>query len=66
MARSGIDERTFLENLWPAAERAAQAYPLLRDMYAATRGMDPADDRQDNFAYGLERVLEGLATRLPG
>jgi len=64
VARSGTDERTLLENLWPAAERAAQAYPLLRDMYAATRGMDPADDRRDGFTYGLERVLDGLATRL--
>jgi AcrR family transcriptional regulator len=66
VARSGIDERALLENLWPAAEQAAHAYPLLRDMYAATRGMDPADDRRDSFTYGLDRVLDGLATRLHG
>jgi AcrR family transcriptional regulator len=66
VARSGIDEQALLENLWPAAEQAAQAYPLLRDMYAATRGMDPADDRRDSFTYGLDRVLDGLATRLHG
>jgi AcrR family transcriptional regulator len=64
VARSGIDEKTLIESLWPAAERAAQAYPLLREMYAINRGMAPADDRRDSFAYGLERVLDGLATRL--
>jgi AcrR family transcriptional regulator len=66
VARSGTDEQTLIENLWPSAERAAQAYPLLREMYAANRGMAPADDRRDSFAYGLERVLDGLATRLHG
>jgi hypothetical protein len=64
VARSGTDEATLLQNLWPAAEQAAQAYPLLRDMYAAARGMDPAEDRHDSFDYGLERVLDGIAARL--
>lgn len=64
VARSKLDERAWLEQLWPAAERAAQPYPLLREMYAATRDLDPTSDREDGFAYGLARVLDGLATRL--
>ncbi len=64
VARSGTDEHALLVQLWPAAEQAAQAYPLLRDMYAATRGMDPEVDRTDSFDYGLGCVLDGIAARL--
>jgi AcrR family transcriptional regulator len=65
LARSGQDEQTLVERLWPAAEEAAQDYPLLREGYAEQRGADPRTAREEGFQYGLERVLDGLATRLP-
>ncbi|MET9919794.1 hypothetical protein ABZZ04_22280 [Streptomyces sp. NPDC006435] len=27
-------------------------------------GTDPEREREDRFAYGLDRILDGLATRL--
>ncbi|MFE9096506.1 TetR/AcrR family transcriptional regulator [Streptomyces sp. NPDC007264] len=64
LARSGQDEQEWVERLWPAAERAAQAYPRLREGYAEQRGKDPRAAREEGFQYGLERVLDGLETRL--
>ncbi|MFE9406414.1 TetR/AcrR family transcriptional regulator C-terminal domain-containing protein [Streptomyces sp. NPDC006530] len=64
LARSGQSEREWVERLWPAAERAAQAYPRLRKGYADQRGKDPSATRDENFVYGLERILDGLEVRL--
>ncbi|MFI0819179.1 TetR/AcrR family transcriptional regulator [Streptomyces sp. NPDC021098] len=64
LARSGQDEREWMERLWPAAEQAAEAYPRLREGYAEQRGKDPQAAREETFRYGLERVLDGLETRL--
>ncbi|NGO13055.1 TetR/AcrR family transcriptional regulator [Streptomyces sp. HC44] len=65
LARSGQTEQDWVDRLWPAAEAAAQPYPHLREGYAEARGKDPRESRDTNFTYGLDRVLDGLATRLP-
>jgi AcrR family transcriptional regulator len=62
--RHGKEERAWLTELWPAAEAAARPYPLLRELYAADRVVDPADERRESFDYGLDRVLDGFAARL--
>ncbi|WP_331721460.1 TetR/AcrR family transcriptional regulator [Streptomyces sp. NBC_00212] len=64
IARSGKDEQEWLESLMPAAEQAAQDYPRLREGQAAHRDKNPQEIREDNFAYALERVLDGLEVRL--
>ncbi|PNE41455.1 TetR/AcrR family transcriptional regulator [Streptomyces noursei] len=64
LARSGNDEREWMERLWPAAEEAAQDHPQLREQYASLRGKDPREMRDDKFAYGLQTVLDGLAGRI--
>ncbi|MGG2464201.1 hypothetical protein ACO0M4_31260 [Streptomyces sp. RGM 3693] len=64
LARSGKDEQDWMEHLWPAAEEAAQDHPQLREQYASLRGKDPREMRDDKFAYGLQRVLDGLAGRI--
>jgi hypothetical protein len=64
LARSQWTERDWVERLWPSAEKAAQAYPRLRERYAAQRGRDPEKMREEAFGYGLERILDGLETRL--
>ncbi|MFG2379694.1 TetR/AcrR family transcriptional regulator [Streptomyces avermitilis] len=64
LARSGRSEQEWVDELWPAAEQAAQAYPRLREGYAEQRGKDPRKSREEGFQYGLDRVLDGLETRL--
>lgn len=62
--RGGQNEREWVQRLWPAAEEAARAYPRLRQRYATYRGRNPRKTREENFAYGLDRLLDGLQTRL--
>ncbi|MGW8724716.1 TetR/AcrR family transcriptional regulator [Streptomyces sp. NPDC055808] len=64
LARSGQSEQEWVARLWPAAEQAAKAYPRLRKGYADQRGKDPRTTRDENFAYGLDRILDGLEVRL--
>ncbi|KOU40416.1 TetR/AcrR family transcriptional regulator [Streptomyces sp. WM6378] len=64
IARSGKDEQEWLDSLRPAAEQAAQDYPRLREGQAAQRGRNPEQIREANFAYALDRVLDGLEARL--
>ncbi|MCG5215611.1 TetR/AcrR family transcriptional regulator [Streptosporangium sp. KLBMP 9127] len=64
LARSGQSEQDLLESLRPAAEQAVQDHPLLRDGYAAQQGREPEQLREETFVYGVERVLDGLETRL--
>jgi AcrR family transcriptional regulator len=64
VARSGQTQQEWVERLWPAAERAVADYPRLRARYAAQRDSDPAKDNETSFEYGLQRVLDGLQSRL--
>lgn len=66
LARSGQDEKTWIESLRPAAEQAVEDHPRLREGYAAQSGQDPREIRENNFEYGLQLILDGLATRLIG
>ena len=66
IARSGMDERDWVASLLPAVEEAAQDLPRLRKGTTAQRGKDPRQVREDRFAYGLDRVLDGLQNRIPG
>jgi tetracycline repressor-like protein len=65
-ARSGRTEQEWVERVWPAAEAAAQKHPRLQRLYAAQQGDDPSAYREGAFAYGLDRLLDGLATRTAG
>lgn len=64
LARSGQNEQDYVDSLWPTAEQAAESYPHLREGYAGQRGKDPHAARDTNFQYGLDRVLDGLETRI--
>ncbi|WKX70544.1 TetR/AcrR family transcriptional regulator C-terminal domain-containing protein [Streptomyces sp. XD-27] len=66
LARSGQDEQEWTETLRSAAEEAVRDHPRLRKVYAAQRGTRTERTREGRFAYGLERVLDGLETRLGG
>ncbi|MDR8411325.1 TetR/AcrR family transcriptional regulator [Nonomuraea sp. 3-1Str] len=64
LARSGQNEQDWLESLRPTTEQALQDYPLLRDGRAAEQIEDPEQIRAESFVYGVERILDGLETRL--
>ncbi|MBB4932322.1 AcrR family transcriptional regulator [Lipingzhangella halophila] len=63
-ARSGRNEQDWLESLRPATEQAVRDHPRLRARYAEQHGEDPARTREENFDYGLARLLDGIRTRL--
>jgi AcrR family transcriptional regulator len=65
VARSGLTEAAFVARLMPAAQQAAAGHEHLADTYADAAPADPAQIRDDKFAYGLDVVLDGLAMRLP-
>ncbi|WP_204116874.1 hypothetical protein [Streptomyces sp. CS147] len=49
----------------PAFDEAARTHPPpLREASSARQDAHPRQIRDDDFAYGLERVLDGLAARL--
>jgi AcrR family transcriptional regulator len=67
LARSGKTEQEWADQVLPAAQRAAQAYPKLRELYAMSAdGSDPQLIREGSFEYGLERVLDGVALVVDG
>ncbi|MFD0354016.1 TetR/AcrR family transcriptional regulator [Streptomyces sp. NPDC127110] len=64
LARSGKTEKEWLESLLPAAEAALEDHPVVKDHAYSRHVQDPARLRDENFDYGLQRVLDGLAVRL--
>jgi AcrR family transcriptional regulator len=64
LARSGQSEEEWARALQPAAEQAAQPYPRLHEQVSTYQNQDPRQAREDSFSYGLERVLDGLASRI--
>ncbi|MBB4894239.1 AcrR family transcriptional regulator [Streptomyces olivoverticillatus] len=64
LARLGRSEEEWLASLLPTAEEAARDHPQLREQYASLRDKNPRETREEKFDYGLQRVLDGLETRL--
>jgi AcrR family transcriptional regulator len=62
--RSGMDHDAWRAAVWPAAVKAAEPYPHIRALYAAHDATDLTVDAEDNFSYGLNRILDGLESRL--
>ncbi|WP_101790741.1 TetR/AcrR family transcriptional regulator [Nonomuraea indica] len=68
LAQSGQDEGELLRALMPAAEQAVRDHPHLRAFYAAVPRQEAQSDlarrRDEDFDYGLQRLLDGLRHRL--
>ncbi|WP_037303546.1 TetR/AcrR family transcriptional regulator [Amycolatopsis orientalis] len=65
VAKSGRSEREWAEHLRPAVEEAAREYPHQRDRLVRDDvETDPERLRDEKFRYGLDRMLDGLETRL--
>ncbi|GAA3095271.1 AcrR family transcriptional regulator [Kribbella aluminosa] len=64
LKRTGKDMAAWQAEVWPAAVQAAAPYPNMRALYAAHSGGDLEAGGEDNFSYGLDRTLDGIAARL--
>ncbi|HEY1177814.1 MAG TPA: TetR/AcrR family transcriptional regulator [Phytomonospora sp.] len=64
VARSGKTEAEWVAELLPRAIEAAADRADLAEPLMASSGVDPAVVRDENFAYGLELVLDGCEARL--
>jgi hypothetical protein len=58
--RSGHSEQEWLATLQPAVAAAAQTYPRLREVSMQYLASNAEQDREDEFGWGLQRVLDGL------
>ena len=45
--------------------RTARDYPRIREQFSSYAGQVPGGSRDENFRYGLDRVLDGIAAALP-
>lgn len=64
IARSGKTEQGCVAGLRLAFDEASQEHPRLCEGSSARQDMHPQQIRDHDFAYGLARVLDGLAARL--
>jgi AcrR family transcriptional regulator len=66
--RSGLDQEAWMQAQTPYIESliASGQYPLLTRVVLDARAPHDPDRLQRSFDLGLERVLDGLATMLPG
>lgn len=63
LKRAATFERKIGQQLQEAIWDSTGEYPLVREGIEAMRDRDPAELRDENFEYGLQRVLDGLAAR---
>ncbi|WP_270070825.1 TetR/AcrR family transcriptional regulator [Streptomonospora mangrovi] len=63
--RGGMDEKAAADRLWAVTQEAMRDHPRLLAVYAGQRGTDSGRVVDAYFDYGLDRLLDGLAARLP-
>ncbi|WP_330179158.1 TetR/AcrR family transcriptional regulator [Nocardia sp. NBC_01503] len=66
VARSGQDEQSCAASMLPVLERIAREHPRIGESIAARGKSSVVEARDAKFRFGLERILDGLETRLPG
>lgn len=64
IVRSGKTEQEWVAGLRSALDEASREHPRVREGSSARQDVPPQQIRDDDFAYGLARVLDGLAARL--
>jgi hypothetical protein len=66
--RSGLDQEQWMRTQTPYVESliASGDYPLLTRVVLDARAPHDPDRLKHGFDVGLKRVLDGLATMLPG
>ncbi|MBB5957944.1 AcrR family transcriptional regulator [Saccharothrix tamanrassetensis] len=63
LARSGQTEQDWYRRFGPSLGQAMEPFPHLRAHFGANADQEPTRRREENFAYGLARVLDGLSPR---
>lgn len=63
LKRASKVERILGQQLHEAIWAQTGEYPLVREGIDAMRDQDPTKLRDENFEYGLQRVLDGLSAR---
>ncbi|GAA0358683.1 TetR/AcrR family transcriptional regulator [Actinoallomurus spadix] len=61
LARSGQSEDEWAERLKPAFEDLHRTHPRLSALFTAQADEDPGRRREEEFAYGLNRILDGVS-----
>jgi hypothetical protein len=64
LERHGQDRLEWADDALRAAEQATEGHPHLREVMTTYEGIDPQKSLDDDFDYGLDRVLDGLQGRL--
>ena len=64
LARHGQTQQEWIDAAMHIAEEATEDYRRLRTVVAGYKGKDPQQAMDEDFDYGLERVLDGLQARL--
>jgi AcrR family transcriptional regulator len=64
LARHGQSQLEWADENLRAAEQATEGHPRLREVVTGYEGVDPQQSLDDDFDYGLARVLDGLQGRL--
>ncbi|NNH73301.1 TetR/AcrR family transcriptional regulator [Nocardia uniformis] len=63
VARSGLSEQEWLDQVMATSVEAAKPYPRLHKRYVAAQGMSSARNRQDCVDLELGLILDGLEAR---
>ena len=64
LARRGQSDKDWIDESQRMAEQATEDHPHLRELVAQYQNMDVQRSMDEDFDYGLERVLDGLQARL--
>jgi AcrR family transcriptional regulator len=64
IARRGLTPQEWADQLVGDAEQATEGHERLQAVVASYQGEDPEQAVDDDFAYGLDRFLDGLQSRL--
>ncbi|AHH15136.1 putative transcriptional regulator, TetR family [Nocardia nova SH22a] len=63
IARSGLDEQRWFEQMMAAAELASRPYPRVYRRYTEYKDRDANRAREDNFEHELGLIMDGLHSR---
>ena len=66
LTRHGQTQQEWMDESMRVAEEATEGYDRLRAVVATYEGKDPQQAMDDDFDYGLDRILDGLRSRLDG
>ncbi|MGK5553259.1 TetR/AcrR family transcriptional regulator C-terminal domain-containing protein [Actinomadura kijaniata] len=60
----GLTEDEWLRSVRPTLEESTQDHPQMRELYVALAENEPERKRREQFDYGLQRMLDGIASQL--